>query len=233
MMDPADLAARFRRVWNAGAGTAAPSAPDQASGQASDPGPWLTAEVHLQPAVTGQGPAVYSNTAPETKTARGTNGFPPRRAAGRGPRRRRWLPPTDPAERMAETVDPPPALYRCPHCGERHQPFPLEAGGLSAFARSILPDPKRPEPLGRSANADTASLRRDAFNPWRTGPAEEPPTPTLTLRERLAHLWAEPDQPTPTRPTPRPDPAATPGPARMTLLDVIHRLGDLPPWAQR
>jgi hypothetical protein len=72
--------------------------------------------------------------------------------------------PGSPVERTAATE--PPALYLCPHCGERHQPFPMATGMADLYGRSLLGDPGRPEPLGRSANADTVSLRRDAANPW-------------------------------------------------------------------
>jgi hypothetical protein len=41
----------------------------------------------------------------------------------------------------------------------------MEAG-LAAYGRRLLPDLTRSEPLGRQ-NADTQSLRRDLFRPWR------------------------------------------------------------------
>ena len=145
------------------------------------------------PPVTGQGPTVYSNTPAEAEKV-GSANLPPRRASGRGPRRRRWTMPGSPAERRQEALDPPaPELHPCPFCGKRHQPAPVvNGGGLAAYSRPILADPysTRPEPLGREVG-DTSSLRRDAFNPWRAGPAEEPPPPAaaLTLRERMARLW--------------------------------------------
>jgi hypothetical protein len=37
----------------------------------------------------------------------------------------------------------------------------------AAYGRTILPDPTRPEPLGRST-ADPRPLLRDQANPWRT-----------------------------------------------------------------
>jgi hypothetical protein len=108
------------------------------------------------------------------------------------PKRRRWLPPTTPAERQAEPVDQPTArLYPCPHCGAVHQPVPIGGGGLADIAgRSLLPDPTRPEPLGRQAG-DTSSLVRDSFSPWRAHPAELPPSQAAgTMRDRLVRLWA-------------------------------------------
>jgi hypothetical protein len=93
---------------------------------------------------------------------------PPRRTSGRGPKRRRWAMPGSPAERRQATVDPPtPELFMCPHCGERHQLIPMHTGGYAAlYGRSVVDDPTRPEPIGR-ANADTTSLVRDLFHPWR------------------------------------------------------------------
>lgn len=83
----------------------------------------------------------------------------------RRPKRRRWLPPTSPAERHAEPVDQPPVLYPCPHCGEAHQPFPMSSSrGLAAFGESLLSDPGRPEPLNRTADDTPLQLLR--FRPW-------------------------------------------------------------------
>jgi hypothetical protein len=82
----------------------------------------------------------------------------------------------------------------CPFCGKRHQPVPLGGGGLAAiYSRPLDPvdDPyrSRPMPLSRAGPVHDLALRRDAFNVWRAGPAEAPPTPTPSVRERLAHLW--------------------------------------------
>jgi hypothetical protein len=121
-------------------------------------------------------PAAVLNGTPDASSAQvgagsaapavpnGPDADPARRVSGRGPKRRRWTMPNSPAERTAEPVNQPPTLYRCPHCGERHQPISMGGGGLAAaYSRSVLPDPTRPEPLGRG-DADTASLRRDDFH---------------------------------------------------------------------
>jgi hypothetical protein len=177
-LDLGALAERFRRADQ-------PTPPPEPSAPAERP--WLTAEAHLPPAaspvtglastpITGHGGGVYSNSAPNAEPVAGS---PPRRATGRGPRRRRGVMPTSPSERTAEPVDQPPTLYRCSHCGERHQPFPMGGGGMAAiYSRPLdfadAPYGVRPRPLGRQ-DADTASLRRDGFHPWRADPVALPP----------------------------------------------------------
>jgi hypothetical protein len=93
---------------------------------------------------------------------------PPRRMAGRGPKRRRWILPGSPAERRQKAINPPEQeLHPCPFCQQTHQPIPLYRAGLAdTYGRSLLPDPNRVEPIGRQS-ADTVSLVRDLFNPWR------------------------------------------------------------------
>jgi hypothetical protein len=40
--------------------------------------------------------------------------------------------------------------------------------GLSGYyGRSLLPDPGRPEPLGRTGRVHDKALQRDSFSPWR------------------------------------------------------------------
>jgi hypothetical protein len=210
-LDLVAIAERFKRASQ----PVTPSAPVAGTSRPSHPGADVLAS---NPPVTGHGPAVYSNTGQEAEPGPAGLTSPPRRTAGRGPRRRRWLPPSSPAERMAETVDPPPTLYRCPHCGERHQPFPMATGFADLYGRPLVRDPYGAEPLGRGP-ADETSLRRDRFSAWRASPPEPPPSPTPSIRERWAHMWGG-------------DQADQPGqPARMTLLDVIRRLGEKPPWA--
>jgi hypothetical protein len=74
-------------------------------------------------------------------------------------------PPARPGPRRAL---PAPEYPVCAACGNRHGPLPHLAGGggLAAYGRTLLPDPSRPEPLGRSANADVKALIRDRFDPW-------------------------------------------------------------------
>ena len=99
-----------------------------------------------------------SNTGPEGETVE--RPAPARRTGGRGPKRRRWTLPVSPAERTAEPVDPPPpTLYPCPHCCERHQPVPLPADLLG---RALGRDRWWHDPM-----ADTTSMVRDHFSPWR------------------------------------------------------------------
>jgi hypothetical protein len=92
-------------------------------------------------------------------------------------RRRRRATPASPAERSARYGQPP------------YLPWVHGAGMAAAYGRTILPDPYRPEPVGRAVPADTSSLVRDGFNPWRGRPREEPPGPPVTFRERVARLW--------------------------------------------
>lgn len=63
---------------------------------------------------------------------------------------------------------PAPEYPVCPGCGNRHAPLPHLAagGGLTAYSRPLLSDPSRPEPLGRSADADVSALVRDRSDPW-------------------------------------------------------------------
>jgi hypothetical protein len=99
--------------------------------------------------------------------------------------------PTSPTDRRQETVDPPPSGYRCPICGEHHQPIRLGGGGAAAaYSRTLMAEAgqRGPTPIG-SGPAHTAALVRDGFSPWRASPAAEPIPPALTLRERLAVLW--------------------------------------------
>jgi hypothetical protein len=129
--------------------------------------PWLTAEAHLPP----EGPSVL-----EARKADRGQTLPPRRASGQGPKRRRWAMPGSP--------------------GERRQPVPMGGGGAAAaYGRPLIADPYtgRPEPIGRQ-DADTTSLVRDDFNPWRAHPAQLLPTGPVTLRERVLGWWAGPDQ---------------------------------------
>jgi hypothetical protein len=177
------VASRLRR-------RAAPDPPPPATGEAS----WLTAEAYL-PAVAGQGPCVGSNTAPAAPDPKQARALPPRRASGRGPKRRRWAMPASPAERRAEPVDPPPPeLHVCPFCRTPHQPFRMPGGVAVAYARPLdyADDPyrSRPMPLSRAGPVHDLALRRDSFNPWRASPAEPPPTPTPTIRERFGRLWS-------------------------------------------
>jgi hypothetical protein len=122
--DVDQLAARFRRVVT-------PPATALASAPSSDPGSTSRAP-ERRPAAPGlptPGASDHPALAP---------GHP---SPARRPKRRRWAPPTSPAERNAEPVDQPPTLYRCPHCGADHQPFPLQGRGLGdAFGRSLLSD---------------------------------------------------------------------------------------------
>jgi len=75
--------------------------------------------------------------------------------------------PAPPRRRRPAPVEEVPL---CPRCGVRHEPRPHPVGGVgmaAAYGRTILPDPTRPEPLGRST-ADPRPLLRDQANPWRT-----------------------------------------------------------------
>lgn len=240
------LTARFKR-----AGAVANATPDGASPQvrafpagpavanATPEAPWLTAEAHLP--VTGRGPTVESNTAGEGGNADHGRPLPPRRTGARGPKRRRWALPGSPAERRAEPVDPPSARFKCFACGKAHQPLPMPTGASALYSRTLDPlaDPysSRPLPLSRAGPVHDLALIRDSFSPWRGSPAEPPPTPTPTVRERFAHLWSGDAADQPTRPEPAPPPAPAPDPpapargVRLTLLDVIRRLGEKPPWA--
>ena len=183
-LDRRALAARFRQ---ARAGQPAPA-------PAGDPGPWLTAEAYLPPnspepapvAAGGDPPATEPPPPPGSPTSWPTPG-PSRR---RRPKRRRWTMPSSPAERTAEPLEPPPARYRCPHCGGNHQPTSLEGGGpFAAYARQIVPwDDGRPPPVS-AGYADTSALRRDGFRPWRARSTGEVPTPGTTLADRLRDLW--------------------------------------------
>jgi hypothetical protein len=110
----------------------------------------------------------------------GLPGAPPR--TRRTGRRRR-------GDRLGDPAGQSPTLYRCPACGQNHQPIPMGGGLADAYSRTILPDPTRADPIGRG-RADTSCLVRDGFNPWRAHPVELPPAPgTGTLRERIARLW--------------------------------------------
>lgn len=74
-------------------------------------------------------------------------------------------PPPRPGPRWAL---PAPHYRVCAACGNRHAPLPQLAagGGLAAYSRPLLSDPSRPEPLGRSADADVNALVRDRVDPW-------------------------------------------------------------------
>jgi hypothetical protein len=133
MTDPAEVASRFRKAW--------------ASSSPRDP----TFEASTLPADPPDTPEVGTTQQPALA----------RQTEARGPRRRRWLPPSSPTDRAAEPVDPPPTLYRCPHCGERHQTLDLTAGGMAALYGRELGGPYR------STVGDTVSLVRDNFSPWR------------------------------------------------------------------
>ena len=131
-------------------------------------------------------------------------------------RLRRAIAPTPIAEPGASALSPGPApraAVQSPHAPGSPQPPPgrghparpagvpspgrpvqpprypwLHGGGLSAMGRNLLPDPTRPEPLGRGP-ADTSSLVRAGFSPWRGQPIEPPPSPTPPLRDRVRALW--------------------------------------------
>jgi hypothetical protein len=165
------LAARFTRAGEE------PPAPTSASPQASEPRPWLTAEAYLPP-VTGPGPSVGSDTP--------GGGGPPPSGTPRRPKRRHRSEPS------------PPELFMCPFCRTRHQPTRMHSGGLSdAYSRIVDPsaDPysSRPMPLNKAGLVHDAGLIRDSFNPWRGSSVEPPPTPTPSIRERLAAWWEQRD----------------------------------------
>jgi hypothetical protein len=148
----------------------------------------------VPPPVTGPASrAAQGAPAPEPSTppAAASGVVAPEGPTRRRPKRRRWVMPSSPAERRAETVDPPASLYRCPYCGRNHQSIPMGGGGAAAaYARPLDHDPyaARPAPLGHGP-ADTSSLVRDRFSVWRASPAAEPIPPALTFRERVARLW--------------------------------------------
>ena len=81
-----------------------------------------------------------------------------------GPRPRLALPA--PPRRRQDPPEPP--LPLCRYCKTRHQPRPHPAiggrGVAAAYGRTLLPDPTRPEPLGRQADETPLVLRR--FRPW-------------------------------------------------------------------
>jgi hypothetical protein len=53
--------------------------------------------------------------------------------------------PSSPAERRAETVDPPASLYRCPYRGRNHQSIPMGgAGRLPLMPALLTMTPTRP-----------------------------------------------------------------------------------------
>jgi hypothetical protein len=86
---------------------------------------------------------------------------------------------------------PPPEHPICRRCGTRHEPRPhptAGAGLAAAYGRSLLPDPTRPEPLGRSA-VGPRPLLRDQVNPWRYG-TPDPPPPSLDLAQLREELYA-------------------------------------------
>jgi hypothetical protein len=93
--------------------------------------------------------------------------FRARLAAGRRP-----LALAGPRPRLALPAPPrrrqdPPELPLCPRCRTRHEPRPHPTGGrglAAAYGRRILPDPTRPEPLGRQA--DETPLVPGRFRPW-------------------------------------------------------------------
>jgi hypothetical protein len=63
---------------------------------------------------------------------------------------------------------PAPKLPLCPRCRTRHEPRPLPRGGgrglAALYGQQVVPDPNRPEPLGRQADETPLELRR--FRPW-------------------------------------------------------------------
>jgi hypothetical protein len=103
--------------------------------------------------------------------------------------------PATPSPRLAL---PAPELPLCPRCRTRHEPRPHPAtsrGLAAAYGQQVLPDPTRPQPLGRDPG-HTLGLIRDSFDPWRAHPAAVPPPPgPMTRRERIAGWW-QGDEPT-------------------------------------
>jgi hypothetical protein len=63
---------------------------------------------------------------------------------------------------------PAPAWPVCRRCRTRHEPRPHPADavrGLAAiYGQQAVPDPSRPQPLGRQADETPLELRR--FRPW-------------------------------------------------------------------
>jgi hypothetical protein len=90
---------------------------------------------------------------------------------------------------------PAPELPLCRRCRTRHQPRPHPAvagrGLAAAYGRSLLPDPTRPEPLGRSV-ADPRPLLRDQASAWRAGTPDPPPAPDQHLAGLREELRAPP-----------------------------------------
>jgi hypothetical protein len=95
---------------------------------------------------------------------------------------------------------PSPEHPICRRCGIRHEPRPHPAagGGLAAtYGRTILPDPTRPEPLGRGPAHDKA-VYRDQVSAWQYGTPDPPPSMDLAeIREEFyaprVYWWEERD----------------------------------------
>jgi hypothetical protein len=85
---------------------------------------------------------------------------------------------------------PAPEHPLCPRCRIRHEPrpHPADSGGFAAYGRTVLPEPARPEPLGRGPAHDKA-LYRDQVNPWRDGIPDLPPA-SLDLDQVRGELYA-------------------------------------------
>lgn len=111
-----DLTARFRKAVQ----PVQPALPEPARSARGDEGP--DADVPRTP------PAAVITVAATAGT--------PSRAR---PRRRRWLPPTSPAERDQQpVVEPQAGLHLCPFCNRRHQPVQLHSTGMAALAARRL-----------------------------------------------------------------------------------------------
>jgi hypothetical protein len=75
------------------------------------------------------------------------------------------IPP--PAPRPLRAL-PAPEHPLCPRCRTRHEPRPHPAGGggmAATYGRTILPEPTRPAPLNRQADAELLLLFR-RHRPW-------------------------------------------------------------------
>jgi hypothetical protein len=66
---------------------------------------------------------------------------------------------------VSRPAPPPPAPRELP---APPRPPRRPSRGLSGYyGRSLLPDPGRPEPLGRTGRVHDKALQRDSFSPWR------------------------------------------------------------------
>jgi DNA-binding CsgD family transcriptional regulator len=80
-------------------------------------------------------------------------------------------PPNDGAANLAayrahhDTAPPQPEFPRCQLCGQPHPgAHPRRRGLRETYAQSVLPDPGRPPPIGRTA--DDQTLVRDQSSVW-------------------------------------------------------------------